>query len=137
MVEENTQASNEESATKTPPQPKPVTREESNAIPADEEKSQPPEKDESKDAETVETPRDSEASHASNSPHDESDFEDNITVTVPKPQTHSNNYHDYRDRQSMNGRYNRTNINETEGPSNQSQSHQVGTNERKEILAQS
>lgn len=44
----------------------------------------------------------------SGTPHDESDYDDNITVTVPKPQTLSNNYHDYRDRLHMNGRYNRS-----------------------------
>lgn len=49
----------------------------------------------------VDTPR-------SGTPHDESDYDDNITVTVPKPQTISNNYHDYRDRPHMNGRYSRS-----------------------------
>lgn len=43
-------------------------------------------------------------------PHDESDYEDNITVTVPKPQSQSqalsgSSY--YRDRSHMNGRYSR------------------------------
>lgn len=82
--------------------------------------------------EKVETPRDGEHSRAE-TPHDESDFEDNITVTVPKPHSHSsstttaNSYHDYRERQSgMNGRYIRPNINEMESASNQTQSHQVG-----------
>lgn len=124
-VEEPPQPSNEEAAAKTPPQSQPVAREESKVMPTDEEKSQPTEKDEQKATEKEGTPRESEHSHASNSPRDESDFEDNITVTVPKPQTHSNNYHDYRDRQSMNGRYNRSNMNEAESSSNQSQSHQV------------
>lgn len=124
-VEEPSQPPNEEAAAATPPQSQPATKEESSVMPTDEEKSQPPEKDEQKTAEKEGTPRESEHSHASNSPHDESDFEDNITVTVPKPQTHSNNYHDYRDRQSMNGRYNRTNMNEAESSSNQSQPHQV------------
>lgn len=125
-VEENTQPPNEEVTAKTPPQSKPTAKDESSVIPTDDGKKQTLEKDESKEAEGSETPRESEASHASNSPHDESDFEDNITVTVPKPHIHSNNYHDYRDRQSTNGRYNRANINEADAPQNQTQSHQVG-----------
>lgn len=77
------------------------------------------------------TPRDGDQSRAE-TPHDESDYEDNITVTVPKPHSHSatNNYHDYRERQSgMNGRYTRPNINEMDAASNQTQSHQVRQSE--------
>lgn len=87
------------------------------------------ERDEPKHSEKSETPRDDDHSRAE-TPHDfESDFEDNITVTVPKPHSHTsttNNYHDYRERQSgMNGRYTRPNINDMESASNQTQSHQV------------
>lgn len=125
-VEENTQTQNDDAAaSKTPPHTKQANAEESD-VAADDEK--PTTEDgNSKQAENEETARESDASQA-DTPHDESDFEDNITVTVPKPQTHnSNNYHDYRDRQNMNGRYNRsTNVSDVETTSNQQQSHQVG-----------
>lgn len=125
-VEEISQPQNEENASKSP-QIKPTTTEESNVAKPEEEKPTPTAETEvSKEQEKEEeASRDCDSPRAE-STHDESDYEDNITVTVPKPQTHTNNYHDYRDRQHMNGRYNRsTNINEMESASNQTQSHQV------------
>lgn len=119
-VEESTPVQNEEAAS-TPPHTKVPSAEES-SVAAEEEK---PIAEDSKEPETEEPARESDESRAE-TPHDESDFEDNIIVTVPKPQTHTNNYHDYRDRQNMNGRYNRsTNVNEVETTSTQPQSHQV------------
>lgn len=91
----------------------------------EEETSNPPEADEPKVPENEEVSRECDTPRAE-TPHDESDFEDNIIVTVPKPQSHIHNYHDYRDRQNINGRYNRSsNVNEVEGSSNQPQPHQV------------
>lgn len=121
-IEEPTQPQNEEVAPKTPPQTKAAITEESVTETSEEEKSKPSEADEPKELQN-----ECNTSRAE-TPHDESDFEDNIIVTVPKPQTHSHNYHDYRDRQNMNGRYNRSsNVNEVETPTNQSQSHQVSS----------
>lgn len=40
-------------------------------------------------------------------PHDESDFEDNITVTVPPPQLQSNAFRDEWNGRHMNGRHQR------------------------------
>lgn len=112
---------------------KPVTESESataTTVTEDEKKITPPDNEEpEKEAPEKEAPENKESERGdgdtsrAESPHDESDYEDNIVVTVPKPQTHTNNYHDYRDRQSMNGRYNRSNINEGDAPPNQS--HQV------------
>lgn len=122
-VEENPPAANEGAPSETPPHTKPNNAEESNVV-TDEGKSTPKDGD-FKEAAKEEASHESDASRAE-TPHDESDFEDNITVTVPKPQTHTNNYHDYRDRQSMNGRYNRSsNVNEVEASPSQQQSHQV------------
>ncbi|XP_031620939.1 E3 ubiquitin-protein ligase RBBP6 isoform X2 [Contarinia nasturtii] len=122
-VEECVQPLSEEVAPKTPPITKAVSAEETSVI-AEEEKSNTPETVETKEHEHEEAPRDCDTSRAG-SPHDESDFEDNIIVTVPKPQS-QNNYLDYRDRQNLNGRYNRsTNLNEVDQPStNQPPSHQ-------------
>lgn len=122
-VEENTPAANEGAPSETPPHTKPNNAEESNVV-TEEGKSTPKDGD-FKEAAKEEAAHESDASRAE-TPHDESDFEDNITVTVPKPQTHTNNYHDYRDRQNMNGRYNRSsNVNEVEASPSQPQSHQV------------
>lgn len=146
-VEENTQASNDEdTASSTPPptqsqqqqqqQPKSgpatATSTAGGAANAPRENEDSPDNGKSptnaeRNDEQGDTPRDGDQSRAE-TPHDESDYEDNITVTVPKPHSHSatNNYHDYRDRQSgMNGRYTRPNINDMESASNQTQSHQV------------
>lgn len=118
----------EEKGSNTPPHKKTPNKEEPLGATSEEEKSNPLDADESKESENEEAPRESGTSRAE-TPHEESDFEDNIIVTVPKPQTHTHSYHDYRDRQNMNGRYNRTsNINEVEAPSNQPQSHQVSLN---------
>lgn len=120
LVEEPIQPKNEEAASISP-QLKATSKEESNV---EEEKPTPAESEASKEQENVEEPSRECDTPRAETPHDESDYEDNIVVTVPKPQTHTNNYHDYR--QNMNGRYNRsTNINEVETPSNQPQSHQV------------
>lgn len=142
-VEENTQASNDDDTTSSasPPQGKtttataagPTAAREPEATADDGKSPLASEREQSEKGEK--TPHDGEHSRAE-TPHDESDFEDNITVTVPKPHTHNsssggntNSYHDYRERQSgMNGRYIRPNINEMDSASNQTQSHQVGCN---------
>lgn len=125
-VEEPTPPPSEEIAAKTPPHTKTANKGEPIVTNPEEEKSNLPEVEEPKESENEDASRECDTSRAE-TPHDESDFEDNIIVTVPKPQTHSHNYHDYRDRQNMNGRYNRSSnvIDEVEAPSNQSQSHQV------------
>lgn len=63
-----------------------------------------PEKHEERPA--VDEPEEEEASETprTGTPHDESDYEDNITVTVPPPHFQSNN--SYRDRH-LNGRHGR------------------------------
>lgn len=132
VIEEHVSQQSEEKGSNTPPHKKTANKEEPPGASPEEEKSNPLDADEGvpKESENEEPPRESGASRAE-TPHDESDFEDNIIVTVPKPQTHTHSYHDYRDRQNMNGRYHRTsNLNEVEAPSNQSQSHQVSLHRR-------
>lgn len=154
-VEENTQASNDDDAASSTPPPSTQSQQQSKsgsatatstaggAANASRENEASPDNGKSptnaeRNEEQGDTPRDGDQSRAE-TPHDESDYEDNITVTVPKPHSHSstNNYHDYRDRQSgMNGRYTRPNINDMESASNQTQSHQVSAFEKSQNVAE-